>query len=80
LAGSRKVFVFADSIAGLPTTGFPYGGIYEKRHPGPVAADFSTKMLLTMNPLPRVVILSPRFAIHRLFKNFQSAREIEKHN
>src|SRR5229473_1268496 len=27
---SEKLFLLASSIAGLPTTGFPYGGIYEK--------------------------------------------------
>jgi hypothetical protein len=27
---SAKLFVLAACIAGLPTTGFPYGGMYEK--------------------------------------------------
>src|ERR1700730_2478998 len=43
------------SISGLPTAGFPYGGNTRSRHSQPVAADFSTKRLLTMNSLPSVI-------------------------
>jgi hypothetical protein len=44
------------SIDGLPTAGFPYGGNTRSPHSQPVAADFSTKKLLTMNSLFSVSI------------------------